>query len=163
MMFIHQITFKIRGKITGPQNISQGDHLLCCQSWCLTQNQYSKYRINPWNSLEDIRQKHCSIDHSDLDLITLNVDVINMSDAQPSLRSCLHKQTATYYFIGPPWLSWMCRPIGDQEVAASTLAEVGNILSWDWSWKKFYGHSLPSSDSRRAVVSFWQKNVHNTG
>ena len=25
------------------------------------------------------------------------------------------------------------------------------------------GHSLPSADSRRAVVSFWQKNVHNTG
>ena len=23
--------------------------------------------------------------------------------------------------------------------------------------------SLPSADSRRAVVSFWQKNVHNTG
>ena len=27
----------------------------------------------------------------------------------------------------------------------------------------FYGHSLPSADSRRAVVSFWRKNVHNTG
>ena len=24
-------------------------------------------------------------------------------------------------------------------------------------------HSLPSADSRRAVVSFWQKDVHNTG
>ena len=24
-------------------------------------------------------------------------------------------------------------------------------------------HSLPSADSRGAVVSFWQKNVHNTG
>ena len=24
-------------------------------------------------------------------------------------------------------------------------------------------HSLPSADSRRAVVSFWRKNVHNTG
>ena len=36
----------------------------------------------------------------DLDLITLNVDVTNMSDAHPSLlRSCLYKQTATYYFI----------------------------------------------------------------
>ena len=27
----------------------------------------------------------------------------------------------------------------------------------------FYGHSLPSADSRRAVVSFWRKNVHTTG
>ena len=33
----------------------------------------------------------------------------------------------------------------------------------DWSWNIFYGHSLPSADSRRAVVIFWQKNVHNTG
>ena len=27
----------------------------------------------------------------------------------------------------------------------------------------FCGHSVPSADSRRAVVSFWRKNVHNTG
>ena len=33
----------------------------------------------------------------------------------------------------------------------------------DWSWNIFYGHSLPSADSRRAVVSVWRKNVHNTG
>ena len=33
---------------------------------------------------------------------------------------------------------------------------LGNILLW--------GHSLPSTtNSRRAVVSFWQKNVHCTG
>ena len=25
----------------------------------------------------------------------------------------------------------------------------------------FYSHSLSSADSRRAVVSFWRKNVHN--
>ena len=122
-----------------------------------------------------------------------------------------------------PWLSWMRRPTGDQEVVGSTPAKVDNILSWrlimkyflqlemvsrkslsriyfmycmaaglggsvgcavrletrrsrvqppprsatffrrDWSWNIFYGHSLPSADSRRAVVSFWRKNVHNTG
>ena len=33
----------------------------------------------------------------------------------------------------------------------------------DWSWNIFYGHSLPSADSRRAIVNFWRKNVHNTG
>ena len=49
------------------------------------------------------------------------------------------------------------RPTGDQEVAGSTPAD------GDWSWNIFYGHSLPSADSRRAVVSFWRKNVHNTG
>ena len=24
----------------------------------------------------------------------------------------------------------------------------------------YYGHSLPSADSRRAVVSYWRQNVH---
>ena len=33
----------------------------------------------------------------------------------------------------------------------------------DWSWNIFYIHSLPSADSRRAVVSYWRKNVHNSG
>ena len=33
----------------------------------------------------------------------------------------------------------------------------------DWSWNIFYGHSLPSADSRRAVVSFLRKNVPSTG
>ena len=56
---IHEIVFKILGKITGA----------------------------------------CKYDHNDLDLITLNVDAINMSDAHPSSRSCLYKQTTTYYFI----------------------------------------------------------------
>ena len=33
----------------------------------------------------------------------------------------------------------------------------------DWSWNIFYSHSLPFVDSRRAVVSFWRKNVYSTG
>ena len=37
------------------------------------------------------------------------------------------------------------------------------LFRGDWSWNIFYGHSLPSADSRMAVVSFWRKNVHNTG
>ena len=37
------------------------------------------------------------------------------------------------------------------------------VFRGDWAWNIFYGHSLPSADSRRAVVSFWRKNVHNTG
>ena len=37
----------------------------------------------------------------------------------------------------PRWLSWMCRPTGDQEVAGSTPAEVGNILLWRLIMKYF--------------------------
>ena len=34
------------------------------------------------------------------------------------------------------------------------------FFRWDWSWNLFYGHSLPSADSRREVVSYLRKNVH---
>ena len=37
----------------------------------------------------------------------------------------------------PRWLSWMRRPTGDQEVAGSTPAEVGNILPWRLIMKYF--------------------------
>ena len=37
----------------------------------------------------------------------------------------------------PRWLSWMRRPTGHQEVAGSTPAEVGNILSWILIMKYF--------------------------
>ena len=33
----------------------------------------------------------------------------------------------------------------------------------NWSWNIFYDHFLPSTEWSRAVVSFWWKNVHNTG
>ena len=35
------------------------------------------------------------------------------------------------------------------------------FFRWGGSWNTSYGNSLPSADSRRAVVSFWRKNVHN--
>ena len=41
----------------------------------------------------------------------------------------------------PRWLSWMRRPTGDQEVAGSTPAEVGNILSW-WLIMKYFLRSF---------------------
>ena len=65
--------------------------------------------------------------------------------------------------LRPRWLSWMRRPTGDREVAGSTPAEVGNFFCGDGSCNIFCSHSLPSADLRRAVVSFWQKNVHNAG
>ena len=37
----------------------------------------------------------------------------------------------------PRWLSWMRRPTEDQEVAGSSPAEVGNILSWRLIMKYF--------------------------
>ena len=51
----------------------------------------------------------------------------------------------------------------DQVVADSTPAGSATFFCGDWSWFFFYGHSLPSVDSRKTVVSFWRKNMHNTG
>ena len=56
-----------------------------------------------------------------------------------------------------------CRPEG-RGFNIPPPPEIGSILSWRVDHEIFfYGHSLPSADSRRAIVSFWQKNVHNTG
>ena len=35
-----------------------------------------------------------------------------------------------------------------------------SFIEIDHELSIFCGYSLPSSDSRRAVVSFWRKNVH---
>ena len=37
----------------------------------------------------------------------------------------------------PRWFSWVRLPTGDKEVAGSTPAEVGNILSWRLIMKYF--------------------------
>ena len=52
---------------------------------------------------------------------------------------------------------------GGQEVAGSTPTGSATLFRGDWSSSIFYSHSLPSTNSRRAVVRFWQKNVPNTG
>ena len=48
-----------------------------------------------------------------------------------------HKSVINVKSSRPRWLSWMRRPTGDQEVAGSTPAEVGNILSWRLIMKYF--------------------------
>ena len=54
----------------------------------------------------------------------------------------------------PRWLSWMRRPTGDQEVAGSTPAEVGNILSWILIMKYFLrSFSLPLNQGGQLSVS----------
>ena len=46
-----------------------------------------------------------------------------------------------------------------QTVAGSILGS-GNILLWRLVGNHFYGHSFPTTDSSRAVVSYWRKDVH---
>ena len=48
-----------------------------------------------------------------------------------------HYEQLTFKRGWPLWLSRMRRPTEDQEVAGSTPAEVGNILSWRLIMKYF--------------------------
>ena len=51
-------------------------------------------------------------------------------------------------------------PPGIQMVADSILWSGKAFFSGDWSRNPFYNHSLPTTDSSRAIVSYWWKDVH---
>ena len=57
----------------------------------------------------------------------------------------------------PRWLSWMRRPTGDQEVAGSTPAEVGNILSWRLMMKYFLRSFSPFRWFKKGSCQFLAK------
>ena len=57
----------------------------------------------------------------------------------------------------PWWLSWMRRPTGDQEVAGSTPAEVGNILSWRLIMKYFLRSFSPFRWYKKGSCQFLAK------
>ena len=54
-------------------------------------------------------------------------------------------------------------PTDIQDVAGSIQPDRQHSFLEIWLWNIFYGHSLPSADLSRVVVSFWGKNVHITG
>ena len=57
----------------------------------------------------------------------------------------------------PRWLSWMRRPTGDQEVAGSTPAEVGNILLWRLIMKYFLRSFSPFRWYKKGSCQFLAK------
>ena len=63
----------------------------------------------------------------------------------------------------PLWLSWMRFWLVIRRLRVWPLPDQQHSFVEIRSWNIFYGHSLHSADSRRAVVSFWRKYVHNTG
>ena len=59
----------------------------------------------------------------------------------------------------PQRLSLMgVRPVIRRSRVGSVLG-LATFFREDWSWNIFWSHSLHSADSRRTVVSFWQKNT----
>ena len=63
----------------------------------------------------------------------------------------------------PRWPSWMRVRLETRRSRVWPWLRSPTFFPGDWSLNIFYGHSLPSAESRRAVLSFWRKNVHNTG
>ena len=63
----------------------------------------------------------------------------------------------------PRWLSWMRVRLEIRKLRVRPPTWSATFFRGDWSWETSCGHFLPSAESRRAVVSFWRKNVHNTG
>ena len=61
----------------------------------------------------------------------------------------------SYFSVSRPWIE-------TSRLRVQPPPRPATFFRGDWSWNIFYGHSVPS-DSRRAVVSFWRKTVHNTG
>ena len=85
----------------------------------------------------------------------------------------LHMDSSQLLDASPWKWSWGCGGLGGSLGCAvrletrrsrvQALPSLATFFSGDWLWNIFCSYSLPSADSKRAVVSFWQKNVHNTG
>ena len=61
------------------------------------------------------------------------------------------------------WLSWTLVRLEIRRLRFWSQPGLETFFHGDWSWNIFCSHFLPSTDSRRAVVSSWRKNVHKTG
>ena len=85
-------------------------------------------------------------------------DVVHLTQAVVHLYMILLEITRLQW---PRWLSWMRRPTGDQEIAGSTPAEVGKILSWRLIMKYFQRSFSPFRWFKKG--SFWRNNVYNAG
>ena len=61
--------------------------------------------------------------------------------------------------LGSLKLGWMHVPLIFMRSSVGSSSPA-TFFCEDGSRNHFYGHSLPSTDSSRAVVSYWQKDVH---
>ena len=100
--------------------------------------------------------KHKLLFHATMKAVTQQAHNIKMASYQ---RRCDVFTSHRW----PRWRSWMRVRLETRRSRVRPPPRSATFFRGDWSWNIFYGHSLPSADSRRAVVSFWRKNVHNTG
>ena len=82
-----------------------------------------------------------------------SVDDADVDDDEKDIK----QQTIIIYESRPQWLNWMHRLTGDQEVAGSTPAEVGNILSWRLIMKYFLQSFSPFRWFKKGSCQFLAK------
>ena len=87
--------------------------------------------------------------------------IIDVKTVYPPQTQCLRNnyqcETSIPHYKWPRWLSWMRRPTGDQEVKGSTLAEIGNILSWRLIIKYFLWSFSPFRWFKKGSCQFLAK------
>ena len=103
----------------------------------------------------------------------LSTSCLLMCTQSPFLKGVCSK----WKEYAPPWeqilLNWMHFQKGGRPALMAQLdvqLVIMRLRLWsppglvtvfhgDWSWNIFYGYSIRSANSRRAVVSVWQNNV----
>ena len=101
-------------------------------------------------------------DYPDTDNCLPWISGIERMTVENSLWSILPNMARIKLTSLPRWLSWLRSDLWSGGCGFDPRRSA-TFCCRDWSWSIFYGHSLPFADWRRAVVNFWQKNVHNTG
>ena len=89
--------------------------------------------------------------------IWINVSALYLAEIL-CLKNRMTWRWSTKLYSRPRWLSWMRRPTGDQEVAGSTPAEVGNILSWRLIMKYFLRSFSPFRWFKKDSCQFLAKD-----
>ena len=106
------------------------------------------YRGGP--NVYDIIKSHFSVLHSKREML---FSMMMMLSSGLTKRRSMRFHLRQYR---PRWLSWMRRP-GDQEVAGSIPAEVGNILSWRLIMKYFLWSFSPFRWFKKGSCQFLAK------
>ena len=104
--------------------------------------------LGPWKFVRDMGSS------SHWGLIMAPVQEANSDNLGKSFR---FSTQWLYVESRPRWLSWMRHPTGDQEVAGSTPAEVGNILSWRLIMKYFLWSFSPFRWFKKGSCQFLAK------
>ena len=138
--------------------------LLCCDYSCMTQGSVSHSMTHILSLfLYDIQQCFPWHDPFLVTILTWHRAVFPMAWLLSCHFSCL-TQGSVHHGMASLGVSVGCVVrLGTRRSRVQPPPRSAIFFRGDWSWNIFYLHSLPSADSRRAVVSFWRKNVHNTG